>query len=187
MNAKVKSILLSKTFWAAIVAAVVGIVYMILDGQASKEGIVAEVMSAVMVVLRLVTTEPVKVRAPKRATGILIAVLLGGLVAGGAGVVACSAAQVKAMKVASADALACLLNAGVKEGAIAIRQWGDGQIIDGEGLTQELVLRALPCLLGLGAATVDTYVTGSHYGGSAGERNAYTRHYSITVLPSRAK
>jgi len=113
--------------------------------------------------------------------------ILGTIAAGLSAPFGCSAAQVKAMKIAGTDALACLLSAGAKEGSIAIKQWGDGQQIDGEGLTQELVMRALPCLLSLGAATVDTYVTGSRYGGSAGERNAYTRHYSITVMPSRAK
>lgn len=187
MNAKVKSILVSKTFWTAIVAAVVGIVYMILDGQASKEGIVAEVMSTVMVVLRLVTTEPVKVRAPKRATGILIAVLLGGLVAGGAGMYACSAAQVRQMRIAGSDAMACLTQCGASEAVTTLHDYGDdGSVrLTWKDATKDMIDCATPCLWGLGVATFSTYAIGLPYCGSASERSVYGGTMTEIVVSPR--
>jgi hypothetical protein len=83
MNPVAKGILTSKTFWTAFVAAAVAIGYMVVNGEASKEGIVGAVMSVVMVVLRLVTSGPVHVRKPKSHKAVVGLLLLGGMLSTG--------------------------------------------------------------------------------------------------------
>jgi hypothetical protein len=88
--------------------------------------------------------------------------------------VGCSAAQQSVMRVASADAMKCVADCGLKGGSVAITTWGAGQKIDGEGITYDVLRCAMPCLLGLGYVTVKTYSSPqTRYGGSAGEKDVY--------------
>lgn len=134
-------------------------------------------------------SELMRGRNGRGGTGTAAIVMLGLSVAGAAGfgMWSCSGVQVKQMRIAGSDALACLTHCGATEAVTTLKDWGDdGSVkLTWKDATNDMIQCATPCLWGLGVATFNTYAVGLPYFGSASEPDAYGGTMTEIVVSPR--
>ncbi len=113
--------------------------------------------------------------APEGVPGAILGVLGGALNLG------CSAAQVRAWEDGATRAATCLAGCGAS--ALSYRIVPGAREVRLEGLPEDLLRCALPCLLRVGVATVEAVATPpARWGGSAGEAQVYQPDtYTVTI------
>ncbi len=116
--------------------------------------------------------------------------ILGTIAAGISAPFGCSANQVRQMRIAGTDALACLTQCGASEAVTTIKDWGDDGSVKlmWKDATNDMINCATPCLWGLGVATFNTYALSAGYFGSASEPVVFNGTMTeIVVSPRKAK
>lgn len=99
----------------------------------------------------------------------------------------CSAAQVRQMRIAGTDALACLTQCGASEAVTTLHDYGDDGAVKltWRDATKDMLKCAEPCLWNLGIATFNTYAIGLPYCGSASEPSVYGGSMTEIVVSPR--